>query len=687
MKYRSDYLGRMQWIEYPDGERIVYGYDNGGQVISVTGEHWNKNFEYVTNIFYDQYGQRTRIDYGNGTFTEYNYDAKRRWLDTIKTYKADNSGNPLKTYQNITYNFDAVGNVNWYENNCIDSVRGNYKTRQEYTYDNLYQLIKVEGKSTYNPDIGNIPEYVSEYSQTFTFDDDGFGKIMNKKSTESIVPYRKIGDNLKYEFDYEYDVENYTHRRIRAGNLFYKYDDNGNIICEQDGSFDSNDDDGTYHKIQEESDEVYSTDYGWGLFRDDGTDIKGKHIRYKRMYSWNERNMLVFSEDASHSTSYIYGHDGQRTNKYTRSSETLYFNNMWTLHTDAGNNDYGGQYAKNVYLGETRIVTKLYLKNDPRVDAEEVQQYFYHSDHLGSASLISDYKGDEYQRIEYTPYGETWIERTDNKGVDYLPYRFTSKELDEETGLYYYGARYLDPKYSTWISTDPALGDYIPQAPINDEARRHNQNLPGMGGIFNHINNNLYHYAGNNPVRYIDPDGNDFVPHEIQQKIKTLTMLKAIAEQIKRTDCASGVKLYQTEKGNCCFARACLVANELRQYGYEVVYTYVRNPRNGTSFPYHVAAAVKTQDGELYVIDPIFRKGFYLNKDWVSMQEPEKTNPGNFPKKGVLYKGHYECYEVLNEYRRYLERTGKSEEEVSLYSFCQKLIEHYYETGDVNLND
>ena len=62
--------------------------------------------------------------------------------------------------------------------------------------------------------------------------------------------------------------------------------------------------------------------------------------------------------------------------------------------------------------------------------------------------------------------------------------------LQENRGL---GARYLDPRYSMWISTDPALGEYIPKAPINEEAKRYNQNLPGMGGIFNHINNNLYY--------------------------------------------------------------------------------------------------------------------------------------------------------------------------------------------------
>ena len=178
---------------------------------------------------------------------------------------------------------------------------------------------------------------------------------------------------------------------------------------------------------------------------------------------------------------------------------------MWTHHTDSGNNVYGGQTAKNIYLGETRIVTKLNSGDEPTYNEEYYKQYYYHSDHLGSASLITDYKGDEYQRIEYTPYGETWVEKTSNTGLEYLPYRFTGKEIDEETGLYYYGARYLDPRYSRWISTDPAVGEYIPgagKATASDAG-----SLPGMGGIFNIVNLQLYHYAGNNPVKYTDPDG------------------------------------------------------------------------------------------------------------------------------------------------------------------------------------
>ena len=77
----------------------------------------------------------------------------------------------------------------------------------------------------------------------------------------------------------------------------------------------------------------------------------------------------------------------------------------------------------------------------------------------------------------------------------------------EETGYNYYGARYLDPKYSRWLSGDPALSDYIPKASIDDEAKKHNENLPGMDGVYNVVNLHLYHYEGNNPVKYTDPTG------------------------------------------------------------------------------------------------------------------------------------------------------------------------------------
>ena len=115
-----------------------------------------------------------------------------------------------------------------------------------------------------------------------------------------------------------------------------------------------------------------------------------------------------------------------------------------------------------------------------------------------------------------------------------MNFMFSAKELDKETGFYYYGARYLDPKYSRWISADPAMntGEYFPMAPVDDNARRHNQNLPGMGGIFNHINANLYHYAGNNPIKYIDPDG------RISQEKE-----KEIALQLNDTSQKTGVDL------------------------------------------------------------------------------------------------------------------------------------------------
>lgn len=85
------------------------------------------------------------------------------------------------------------------------------------------------------------------------------------------------------------------------------------------------------------------------------------------------------------------------------------------------------------------------------------------------------------QHIEYVPYGEVFIEERNN--VWNTPYLFNAKEFDEETGLYYYGARYYDSRLAIWYGVDALAEKY-----------------PNMGG---------YVYCAGNPVKLVDPDGRD----------------------------------------------------------------------------------------------------------------------------------------------------------------------------------
>ncbi|WP_255804679.1 RHS repeat-associated core domain-containing protein [Treponema putidum] len=516
--YEADYLGRMQSISYPDGEVLTYSYDKGGQLKGVIGKKGIETYRYVDNILYDEHGQRVYIKYGNGVETRYNYDPARRWLKDIKTENKDKN----LVFQKINYNFDAVGNVEGYINSS-----SKYETSQSYSYDNLYQLIKAEGTHKQyggiNPNPDNPhpsnPLHTNKYRQTFAFDI--IGNMTNKSSTTNL-PGGSIGTTddtkLNYELDYEYDSK-YAHRLIRAGTRYYRYDANGNITAEKDGKFsDKEEITFTYSYFAEH--DVYGVDYGFDLEppEDDPANLEvgtttggGIQGGYRRDYTWNERNLLIKSDDKLNTVIYRYGDDGQRALKFTQqsNSETLYFNNFYSVHQVAHepNHEHGLRVSKHIFVGNSRLVTAMtHADNNGDTTEQNEKRYYYHADHLQSAQFITNAKGEQYEHIEYTPYGELWIEET-APGIDKLPFRFTGKELDEETGLYYYGARYLDPKYSRWLSGDPALNDYIPQAPVNDDAKKHNENLPGMGGVFNVVNLHVYHYAGNNPVKYIDPDG------------------------------------------------------------------------------------------------------------------------------------------------------------------------------------
>jgi RHS repeat-associated protein len=133
--------------------------------------------------------------------------------------------------------------------------------------------------------------------------------------------------------------------------------------------------------------------------------------------------------------------------------------------------------------------------------------YFYHSDHLGSSNYISNNTGIVSQHTEYLPFGETLVDEHLNSHN--TPFKFNAKEFDDEirsirrtpktnknhvrqTGNYYYGARYYNPKWITWLSVDPLVEQTM----------------------------DAYGYCYQNPLIYIDPDGASPISVLLKQMLK-----------------------------------------------------------------------------------------------------------------------------------------------------------------------
>ena len=105
-----------------------------------------------------------------------------------------------------------------------------------------------------------------------------------------------------------------------------------------------------------------------------------------------------------------------------------------------------------------------------------------HCDYLGSTSYITDAKGNITQFDAYLPYGELLVD--EHSSSEEMPYKFNGKELDQETGLYYYRARYMNPVTSLWFGVDPVAEKYM--------------------------NLSAFIYCYGNPIRFIDFDGRWF---------------------------------------------------------------------------------------------------------------------------------------------------------------------------------
>ena len=138
-------------------------------------------------------------------------------------------------------------------------------------------------------------------------------------------------------------------------------------------------------------------------------------------------------------------------------------------------------------------------------DDYEKMQFYYHPDHLGSSSYITNLDGEVSQHIEYVPFGEVFIEERNNTWN--TPYLFNAKEFDEETGMYYYGARYYEPRISLWMSTDPLQEKYENISP--------------------------YIYCANSPIRYTDPKGMEVEADELSMKNISYTLTKQEAKYVR----------------------------------------------------------------------------------------------------------------------------------------------------------
>ncbi|MBI4356095.1 MAG: glycohydrolase toxin TNT-related protein [Candidatus Omnitrophica bacterium] len=112
--------------------------------------------------------------------------------------------------------------------------------------------------------------------------------------------------------------------------------------------------------------------------------------------------------------------------------------------------------------------------------AEQRRIRYFHTDHLGSVTMVTDEQGQVVQETRYKPYGEIYYQ----SGSENRPHKFTGQRQDASTGLYYYNARYYDPQLARFTQPDSFV-----QAPVDPQTL------------------NRYAYARNNPVKYVDPSG------------------------------------------------------------------------------------------------------------------------------------------------------------------------------------
>ncbi|ONI90753.1 sugar-binding protein [Saccharothrix sp. ALI-22-I] len=546
--YRYDSFNRVLDLTYPDGEVLTYTYDTGGLVNRATGHKGEFDYTYLARQDYDKFNQKLLTDTGTDVRTTYTYDAADRQLTNLRAQLPDGH-----RFQDISYSYDDIGNILQLRNNVAlphgKPIGG--PSTQTYTYDDLYRLTSARGEYTYADNkldrysldmsydtIHNVltkdqrheivvnpgtAEQAASIDSAESVRSEGFlsGSAVEKPTADSEpvstpdepvtepapVPYEGLYPPLGVIEEPEDEVltapldDQLSSTKLGAA-------DAGSLSASAVGA---------QANVQPQRKTSYEYDYAFTGAKphapskigpiDQGYDANGNLVDTintmppapgkRRQMVWDEENRLACNQDHNRNqviaqdpsvcvspgqpatVRYYYDDQGTRVVKIA-GPQHIYPNRNFSERNGAG--------YKHVFVGETRLLTKT-VKPD---SSYENHVFYFHNDHLGSSGYVTDEHAGLTEHIEYFASGETWVNEHPGQPTP-VPYQYGGKELDEETGLYYYGARYYNPRTSVWQSPDPILGSYL-----DGETN---------GGVYSPVNLASYTYANNNPIQFTDPTG------------------------------------------------------------------------------------------------------------------------------------------------------------------------------------
>ncbi|RYD38426.1 MAG: toxin, partial [Verrucomicrobiaceae bacterium] len=474
---QHDALNRPIQVTLPDGTVILPTYNEANFLASLKARiRGQGNFiEFLKSQDYDAKGQRQFAHYGNEVFTRYFYDPNTFRLSNLVTCK---SGDDPQTQglQNLNYTYDPIGNITKISDDAQQThyfANAVVKPESLYEYDAIYQLIRATGRE--HAGIGNNAIRTDG-------DLDFVPQLPHANNTDAVRTYTE-----EYEYDLLGNIKILRHRfqpqpGVGSGwTRHYRYafgDDPANRTNRLTSSSSPGDPDGG----------SYSDTYDYDAYGN------MTHMPHLATMNWNFMDQLRQVDlGGGGKAHYVYGPGGQRLRKVIERNGNLKLEwiflgavmifrrrrrdtnelrlERWTVRIS----DSTGHVA------QVDTKTRDDDGNDPANPLNLALIRYQYTNHLGSAALETDESGNPISYEEYHPYGTTAY-RSFKPGFDQSlkRYRFSGKENDDETGLYYFGARYYAPWLGRWTSSDPAGFSDGPQ---------------------------LYRYCRNNPINVFDPFG------------------------------------------------------------------------------------------------------------------------------------------------------------------------------------